>query len=170
MPRTGSGRSRRRRGFLAGTSGWGYRGPVPPPHWDRVHSPPCRPGTRSHPLYLHPPGLPRAPCNLHEDQRLREFAYDSNSLETHPRMTSATSALLMSGSDSFLPSANNSVTRFVSTAKPASFSEMSFAAMKSSPLDSNLWAAFSNKSRDSAANPTTTRGHSFPDLFSATVL
>src|SRR5689334_16302586 len=82
----------------------------------------------------------------------------SSSAASRSMMVSATSLLLISGKDSLRPSANKSVTRFVSTAKPASSAEMSFAAMKSSPLDFNLAEAFSNTSRDSAANPTIARG------------
>src|SRR5688572_16333779 len=66
----------------------------------------------------------------------------SKSLAVCSMIFSAASALLRSGKISFFPSANNIVMRFVSTANPASFAEMSFAAMKSKPLDLNFSEAF----------------------------
>jgi len=73
-------------------------------------------------------------------------------------MVSATSDLLISGKASLLPSAYNRVTRLVSTEKPASAAEISLAAMISNFLDCNFFVAFSNRSRDSAAKPTTIAG------------
>src|SRR5512139_1959087 len=84
----------------------------------------------------------------------------SSSAASRAMIVSATSLLLIRGSDSLRPSANKSVTRFVSTANPASWAEISLAAIKSRPLDRSLAVAFSRRSRDSAANPTTTYGRS----------
>ena len=63
--------------------------------------------------------------------------------------------LLASGKIFFVPSVNNNVTRFVSTAKPASSAEMSFATIRSKRFDSNFSIAFSRRSWLSAAKPTT---------------
>src|SRR5512139_753893 len=95
-----------------------------------------------------------------------QYTHDySSSAASRATIVSATSLLLIKGSDSLRPSANKSVTRFVSTANPASWAEISLAAIKSKPLDRSLEDAFSRRSRDSAANPTITNGRSPADLW-----
>jgi len=72
-------------------------------------------------------------------------------------MTSATCGLVRSGncSGSGVPRAS-SVTRFVSTPKPAPSSFASLSTMRSSALASSFRFAFSIRSSVSSAKPTTT--------------
>ena len=70
----------------------------------------------------------------------------------------ATSSLLISGNVSVVPSSASTVTRSVSTAKPASDALTSLATISDSPFFSSLPCALRSRSSVSAAKPTTTGG------------
>ena len=85
--------------------------------------------------------------NVRNDQNPHDY---SKSAATCSMIISATSALLISGKDSFFPFGNNNITRLVSTPNPASLDAISFATIKSSFFDLSFSLALANRSHNSA--------------------